>query len=179
MSRIGKNPVPIPSGVQITVDAGTIEVKGSKGSLTQSIPEGITVDVAAEQVTVTRSSDEGKYRALHGLTRALLANAVTGVSEGFSKQLDIVGVGYKAEMRSPKEIVFSLGYSHPVVYSVPDGIDVDYDGKANRLTVTGIDKQRVGQVAAEIRGHRPPEPYKGKGVRYADERILRKEAKKK
>ena len=177
MSRIGKNPVPIPSGVQITVDAGTIEVKGSKGSLTQPIPEGISVDVAAEQVTVTRSSDEGKYRALHGLTRALLANAVTGVSEGFTKQLDIVGVGYKAELRSAKEIVFSLGYSHQVVYNVPDGIDVDYDGKANRLTVTGIDKQKVGQVAAEIRALRPPDVYKGKGVRYTGEALKMKAGK--
>jgi large subunit ribosomal protein L6 len=126
---------------------------------------------------VTRGSDEKHVRALHGLTRALLANAVQGVSAGFARQLDIVGVGYKADVKGPREVVLSLGYSHPVVFRVPEGIDFSYDPKANRITVAGIDKQQVGQVAAELRALRPPDPYKGKGIRYTGEPLKLKAGK--
>ncbi len=169
MSRIGKNPIPIPAGVQVHVGHGVVEVKGPKGALLQPIPASIAVAVEGDQVVVTRANDERASRALHGLTRALLANAVHGVSVGFKKELDIVGVGYKAELKSERELSLSLGFSHPVLYRVPEGVTVAYDAKANRLTIEGIDKQKVGQAAAEIRAVRPPDPYKGKGVRYADE----------
>jgi large subunit ribosomal protein L6 len=128
-------------------------------------------------VVVSRSGDEPDVRALHGLVRALLANAVSGVTAGFKRELDIIGVGYKAEVRSPREVMLTLGYSHQVSYKVPEGISVSYDAKANRLTIEGVDKQRVGQVAAEIRGIRPPDVYKGKGVRYAGEHIKLKAGK--
>jgi len=177
MSRIGKNPIPIPGEVHVHVGHGVVQVKGPKGALLQPVPPGITVDVVEGEVRVTRAGDEGRVRALHGLTRALLANAVQGVSGGFRRQLDIVGVGYKAEMRTEQEIVFSLGHSHPVHYRVPDGITVTYDAKANRLTVEGIDRQKVGQVAADIRRLRPPDPYKGKGVKYTDEVLKLKAGK--
>jgi large subunit ribosomal protein L6 len=177
MSRIGKNPIPIPSGVNVHVGNGVVQVKGGKGSLLQPIPEQIAVKVEDEQVVVTRGSDEKHVRALHGLTRALLANAVQGVSAGFARQLDIVGVGYKADVKGPREVVLSLGYSHPVVFRVPEGIDFSYDPKANRITVAGIDKQQVGQVAAELRALRPPDPYKGKGIRYTGEPLKLKAGK--
>jgi large subunit ribosomal protein L6 len=177
MSRIGKNPIPIPAPVQLHVGNGVVQVKGPKGELLQVIPAGISVAVEGNQVVVTRGSDERELRALHGLTRALLANAITGVVEGFKKELEIVGVGYKAELRSPQEIVLSLGFSHQVNYRVPDGISVGYDGKANRLTIQGIDKQKVGQVAAELRAVRPPDAYKGKGVKYAGEVLKLKAGK--
>jgi len=169
MSRVGKNPIPIPQGVQVHVGHGVVEVKGPKGSLLQPVPASISVAVEEGRVVVTRANDERATRALHGLTRALLANAVHGVSVGFKKELDIVGVGYKAELKSPQEISLSLGFSHPVVYRLPEGVAVAYDAKANRITLEGIDKQKVGQAAAEIRAVRPPDPYKGKGVKYADE----------
>lgn len=177
MSRIGKNPISIPGEVQVHVGHGVVQVKGPKGSLLQPVPDGISVDVADGEVRVARAGDEGRLRALHGLTRALLANAVHGVSAGFRRQLDIVGVGYKAEMRSEDHIVFSLGHSHPVEFLVPEGITVTYDAKANRLTVEGIDRQKVGQVAANIRRLRPPDPYKGKGVKYTDEVLKLKAGK--
>ncbi len=177
MSRIGKSPIPIPSGVQVHVGNGVVQVKGAKGSILQPLPEGIEVTVKERSVEVKRSSDEARFRALHGLTRALLANAVTGVSAGFKRELDIVGVGYKAEAKGPQEMAFSLGYSHVVLYRAPEGVTLAYDGKANRVTVEGIDKQKVGQVAAEIRALRPPDPYKGKGVRYTGETLKLKAGK--
>jgi large subunit ribosomal protein L6 len=177
MSRIGKNPIPVPTGVQVQVDGGIVSIKGPKGTLVQPLPAGITAAVEGGSVVVSRSCDEPEARALHGLSRALLANAVAGVTAGFKRELEIVGVGYKAEVKSPREVMFSLGFSHQVSYKVPEGISVSYDAKANRLTIEGIDKQRVGQVAAEIRGIRPPDIYKGKGVRYADEHIKLKAGK--
>jgi large subunit ribosomal protein L6 len=177
MSRIGKNPIPLPKGVQVHVGNGVVQVKGPKGSLLQPVPGGITVAVEAEQVVVRREGDERQTRALHGLTRALLANAVTGVTEGFKRELDIVGVGYKAELKGGQEVSLSLGFSHTVSYKLPEGVTVTYEAKANRLTITGIDRQKVGQVAAEIRAIRPPDPYKGKGVKYSDEVLKLKAGK--
>jgi large subunit ribosomal protein L6 len=177
MSRIGKNPVPVPKGVEVRVDGGTVSVKGPKGTLVQPLPAGIAAAVEEDRVVVSRSGDEPETRALHGLARALLANAVTGVSAGFKRELDIIGVGYKAEVKSPREVMLSLGFSHQVSYKVPEGVSVSYDAKANRLTIEGVDKQRVGQAAAEIRGIRPPDVYKGKGVRYAGEHIKLKAGK--
>lgn len=177
MSRIGKMPVRIPSGVQVHVGNGVVQVKGPKGSLLRPIPEGITITVQGEEATVQRNSDLPAMRALHGLTRALLANAVLGVTAGFRKQLDIQGVGYKAELRGSDELVLSLGFSHPVVFRAPEGVTVTYDAKANRITLEGIDKQKVGQAAAEIRGIRPPDPYKGKGVKYTEEVLKLKAGK--
>lgn len=177
MSRIGKMPVRIPSGVQVHVGNGVVQVKGPKGSLLRPIPDGVTITVEGEEVTVQRGSDLPAVRALHGLTRALLANAVLGVTTGFRKQLDIQGVGYKAELRGSDELVLSLGFSHPVVFRVPEGVTLTYDAKANRITLEGIDKQKVGQAAAEIRGIRPPDPYKGKGVKYTEEVLKLKAGK--
>ncbi len=177
MSRIGKNPIPIPKAVTVTVADGMVQVKGPKGTIASPIPAGIAVAVEGEQVVVTRTGDLPPVRALHGLTRALLANAISGVTAGFKRELDIVGVGYKAELKSPREVVLSLGFSHQVVYKVPEGIAVTYDAKANRLTIEGIDKQKVGQVAAEIRSVRPPDAYKGKGVKYTDEVLKLKAGK--
>jgi large subunit ribosomal protein L6 len=177
MSRIGKNPIPVPSGVQVHVGNGVVQVKGPKGSLLQAVPGGISVAVEGEQVVVRREGDEREKRALHGLTRALLANAVTGVTQGFKRELDIVGVGYKAELKSAQELSLSLGFSHQVSYKLPEGVAVSYEAKANRLTITGIDRQKVGQVAAEIRALRPPDPYKGKGVKYSDEVLKLKAGK--
>ena len=176
MSRIGKQPIPLPKGVDVTIDGALIRVKGPKGVLEVSLMEGITAAVDDGVLTLGRADDERRTRAFHGLARALMANAVTGVSDGWSKALDIIGIGYRAEKQG-KAVVFNLGYSHPINFEIPDGIDIDVDGKANRVTVTGIDRQKVGQVAAEIRGLRPPEPYKGKGVRYADERVRTKAGK--
>ncbi len=177
MSRIGKNPIPLPKGVQVHVGNGVVQVKGPKGSLLQPVPGGITVAVEGEQVVVRREGDEREARALHGLTRALLANAVTGVTEGFKRELDIVGVGYKAELKGGQDLTLFLGFSHSVAYKLPEGVTVTYEAKANRLTITGIDRQKVGQVAAEIRAIRPPDPYKGKGVKYSDEVLKLKAGK--
>ena len=177
MSRIGKNPIPIPKAVQVTVADAMVQVKGPKGTIASPIPVGIAVAVEGEQVVVTRTGDLPSVRALHGLTRALLANAISGVTAGFKRELDIVGVGYKAELKSPREIVLSLGFSHQVTYKVPEGVAISYDAKANRLTIEGIDKQKVGQVAAEIRSVRPPDAYKGKGVKYSDEVLKLKAGK--
>jgi large subunit ribosomal protein L6 len=177
MSRIGKNPIPIPKAVQVTVAEGVVQVKGPKGSLQHPVPAGITVVVEGEQVVVRRGSDEPNVRALHGLVRALLANAIGGVTAGFKRELDIVGVGFKAELKNPRELVLSLGFSHTVTYKAPEGVAISYDAKANRLTIEGIDKQQVGQVAAEIRGVRPPDAYKGKGVKYVGEVLKLKAGK--
>jgi large subunit ribosomal protein L6 len=176
MSRIGKKPVPIPKGVEVTIEESVIRVKGPKGSLEVPVLPGVSAAIEDGVVTLTRSGDERQLRSFHGLNRALLANATTGVSEGWKKQLDIVGIGYRAEKRA-NEVVFNLGYSHPINFPIPDGIEIEVDSKTNQVTVMGIDRQQVGQIAAEIRALRPPEPYKGKGVRYADERVRTKAGK--
>ncbi len=176
MSRIGKMPVAIPKGVEVKADAGQVRVKGPKGELTSAIPSGLTVTVADGQLKIARGSDEPKARAAHGLLRSLVANNVEGVTKGFTRELEISGVGYKAEVKA-KSVVFSLGYSHPVDFPIPEGIAVAIDAKAGKITVTGADKQRVGQTAAEIRKLRVPDPYKAKGIKYADEVIKRKVGK--
>ena len=176
MSRIGKKEIPLPKGVEVKHDANGVTVKGPKGTLTTAFVPGIGVKVENNVVQFTRADEEKKTRAFHGLMRALVASNVKGVSEGFKKELDIVGVGYRAEVKG-KEVVFQLGYSHPVRFAIPQGIDIAVDAKTGHITVTGIDKQKVGQVAAEIRGLREPDPYKGKGIKYSDEVIRRKAGK--
>ena len=176
MSRIGKKPIPLPKGVEIRHEGNTLTVKGPKGSLTTPVVAGIGVSVEDNVVQFSRGNDEGKTRSLHGLMRALVANNVTGVTEGFKRELDIVGVGYRAEVKG-REVVFQLGYSHPVRFPIPEGIDITVDAKTNHITINGIDKQKVGQVAAEIRSLREPDPYKGKGIKYSNEVIRRKAGK--
>jgi large subunit ribosomal protein L6 len=176
MSRIGKMPIPIPKGVEVKLGDEQTEVKGPKGVLAVKALPGITMVVEDGQIVLSRANEERQTRAFHGLNRALLANATIGVSEGWQKVLEIVGIGYRADKQG-KAVVFNLGHSHPINFEIPDGIEIEVDGKANRVTVNGIDRQRVGQVAAEIRGLRPPEPYKGKGVRYLGERIRTKAGK--
>jgi large subunit ribosomal protein L6 len=176
VSRIGRLPISIPKGVEVRADRESVRVKGPKGDLASRIPPGLTVAVENGEVRITRSNDEPQQRAYHGLLRSLLANAVTGVTKGFSKDLEIVGVGYKAEVKG-KAVVFSLGYSHPIEFPIPEGISVALDSKAGKLTVAGADRQRVGQTAAEIRKLRIPDPYKAKGIKYADEIIRRKVGK--
>jgi len=176
MSRIGNKPIPLPKGVEVKKDANGIVVKGPKGSMTTTVVPGIDVKVENNTVSFTRGDNEGRSRAAHGLMRALIANNVVGVTQGFKKELDIVGVGYRAEVKG-KEVVFQLGYSHPVRFPIPKGIDIAVDGKTGHIIVTGIDKQQVGQTAAEIRGLREPDPYKGKGIKYSDEVIRRKAGK--
>ena len=175
MSRIGKKEIPLPKGVEVRQDGGAVVVKGPKGSLTTQLVADITMKVEDNVVKFERPNDEGKTRAFHGLMRALVANNVKGVSEGFKRELDIIGVGYRAEVKA-KEVIFQLGYSHPVKFPIPEGIDIAID-KAGHVTVTGMDKQAVGQVAAEIRGLREPDPYKGKGIKYTEEVIRRKAGK--
>ena len=176
MSRIGKKPVPLPKGVEAHVGNGVIQVKGPKGNLLVGLMPGITASIEDGILTLDRANEERQTRAYHGLNRALVANAVTGVSEGWKKELEIIGIGYRAEKKD-NAVVFNLGYSHPIEYPIPEGIDIEVDSKANKLAVVGIDRQKVGQVAAEIRGLRPPEPYKGKGIRYAGEHIRIKAGK--
>ena len=176
MSRIGKEPVPIPSGVDVALADGTVTVKGPKGELSQAVPEGITVEIADGQVVVTRASDHRRHRALHGLTRSLIANMVTGVTDGYSKSLEIVGVGYRAQARGNNALVIQAGYSHPIEITAPEGVTFEVPSPT-RITVSGADKQVVGQVAADIRAVRKPEPYKGKGIRYAGEQVRRKAGK--
>lgn len=175
MSRIGKLPVPVPAGVKVTLDGNTMTVNGPKGSLTQDLHERMTIAVETDQIVVSRPSDEKQDAALHGLTRALINNMVVGVTTGFQKDLEINGVGYRAEV-SGKVLTLSLGYSHPVVYQMPEGVSVEVE-KQTKLSVKGIDKQLVGSAAAKIRSFRKPEPYKGKGIKYADEHIVRKAGK--
>ena len=177
MSRIGRMPVVIPKGVEVRSDAGQVRVKGPKGELVSAIPEGLTVAIADGEVRISRGSDEPRSRAIHGLLRSLVANNVEGVTKGFVKDLEISGVGYKAEVRG-KSVVFSLGYSHPVDFPIPEGIAIAIDAKAGKMTVSGADKQKVGQTAAEIRKLRVPDPYKAKGIKYSDEVIRRKVGKK-
>jgi large subunit ribosomal protein L6 len=175
MSRIGKLPVAIPAGVKVSLDGNKMTVQGPKGTLSQELHERISIAVETEQIVLTRSTDEKQDNALHGLTRALINNMVVGVTTGFQKEMEINGVGYRAEI-SGKVLTLSLGYSHPVVYELPEGISVEVE-KQTKLTVKGIDKQLVGSAAAKIRSFRKPEPYKGKGIKYADERIVRKAGK--
>jgi large subunit ribosomal protein L6 len=176
MSRIGKAPVAVPNGVTVTLkDGNVISVKGPKGELTRSLPSAMAVKQENGTVTVTRPSDEDQHKALHGLTRTLIANMVEGVTKGFSKNLELVGVGYKAEKR-PYGLQLSLGYSHPIEYRAPQGITLNAP-VPTQIVVEGANKEVVGQVAAEIRSLRPPEPYKGKGVKYAGEQIRRKAGK--
>ncbi|HKB80672.1 MAG TPA: 50S ribosomal protein L6 [Thermoanaerobaculia bacterium] len=176
MSRIGRKPISLPKGVEVKKDDRSVTVKGPKGTLSTAIVPGIEVKVDNNVVSFDRRDEEGKTRAAHGLMRALVANNVLGVTQGFKRELDIVGVGYRAEVRG-KEVVFQLGYSHPIHFAVPKGIDIAVDGKTGHITVSGIDKQQVGQTAAEIRGLREPDPYKGKGIKYSDEIIRRKAGK--
>lgn len=174
MSRIGKLPIAIPSGVTITVDPDNITVAGSKGTLTQFTMPGVTVKQEEGNVVVTRENDEPQNRAKHGLMRTLVNNMVTGVTQGFSKQLEVNGVGFRVALAG-QDLKMNLGYSHEVIYHLPQGIQATVE--QNKITISGISKQQVGQVAAEIRSLRKPEPYKGKGIKYADERIIRKSGK--
>ncbi|MFZ2493029.1 MAG: 50S ribosomal protein L6 [Thermoanaerobaculia bacterium] len=176
MSRIGKKEIALPKGVEVRQDDSAITVKGPKGSLQTAHIPGITMKVEDNVVKFERVNDEGKTRAFHGLVRALVANNVKGVSEGFKRELDIVGVGYRAEVKG-REVVFQLGYSHPVRFAIPEGIEITVDPKTGHITIVGIDKQKVGQTAAEIRSLREPDPYKGKGIKYSDEVIRRKAGK--
>jgi large subunit ribosomal protein L6 len=176
MSRIGKSPISVPSGVDITLSAGSISVKGPQGTLSRSLPGEITVRQEDSTLVVERPNDERQNRALHGLTRSLVANMVTGVTTGFTKELEIVGVGYRATAKGPNAIELALGFSHAVPVQAPDGITFEVPAPT-RIIVKGIDKEKVGQVAADIRKIRKPEPYKGKGVRYAGEYVQRKAGK--
>ncbi len=175
MSRIGKKPIPLPAGVKYKVEGNTVLVEGPKGKVSALIAEGITVKGADGQLQLERASDD--RAALHGLTRALVNNAVLGVTKGWTKELDIVGVGYRAELKGKGTVVFTLGYSHPIEFPLPSGIDVAIDPKQTHLVVTGVDRQKVGQVAADMRSLRKPDPYKNKGVRYSDERLKKKAGK--
>ena len=175
MSRIGKKPIAVPKGVTVKVAEGAVEVKGPKGQLRQAFPAGISFELADGRLLATRQGDNPELGKFHGLARSLVANAVTGVTEGFKRELDIVGVGYRAEVKG-KQAVFALGYSHPVVLDIPNGIDITID-KQTHITVTGIDRQLVGQVAANIRRMRKPDPYKQKGVRYMGEVLKKKVGK--
>ena len=175
MSRIGKKPIVVPKGVTIKLHDGAVEVQGPKGKLRQAFPAGINFELADGTLSAKRSTDDPALGKFHGLARSLVANAVAGVTDGFKRELDIVGVGYRAEVKG-KQIVFALGYSHPVVYDIPAAIDVVID-KQTHITVTGVDRQLVGQVAANIRRLRKPDPYKQKGVRYTGE-VLKKKAGK-
>jgi large subunit ribosomal protein L6 len=175
MSRIGKKPIAIPKGVKVDVQSGAVDVQGPKGKLRQTLPAGIGFEVSGDQLQARTLREDPELGKFHGLARSLVANAVRGVTEGFRKDLDIVGVGYRAEVKG-KQVHFALGYSHPVVFDIPPGIDVAID-KLTHVTVTGIDRQLVGQVAANIRSLRKPDPYKQKGVRYTGE-VLKKKAGK-
>ena len=176
MSRVGRMPIPVPQDVTVALDDGSVSVTGPHGTLERRLPEGVAVSREGDVLVVTRADDERRHRALHGLTRSLVANMVTGVTQGFAKELEIVGVGYRATARGPQSIELALGYSHPVVVDAPEGISFEVPSPT-RIVVRGIDKELVGQVAADIRKVRKPEPYKGKGVRYAGERVLRKAGK--
>ncbi len=175
MSRIGQSPITVPSGVEITLTGDRVVVKGSKGSLEQSIPEAITITQEGDTVVVARQDDERDSRSLHGLVRSLVANMVQGVTEGYTKELEIIGVGYRAALKG-SGLELQLGFSHSIVFDAPEGITFATPAPT-RITISGFDKQLVGQVAADIRKLRKPEPYKGKGIRYVGERVLRKSGK--
>lgn len=175
MSRIGKQPIPIPGNAKVKIEDGVFLAEGPKGKVSEKLFPECPVEIEDGEIKIDRTSNLGAVRAKHGLIRALLANAVQGVTEGFQKDLEIVGVGYRGEIKG-KEAHFALGYSHPVIFPIPEGISIEID-KNNKISVSGADRQQVGQVAAEIRSLRPPDPYKAKGVRYSGEHIRRKEGK--
>jgi large subunit ribosomal protein L6 len=175
MSRIGKKPITLPQGVKYTVQTNTVVVEGPKGKVSALIPEGISLSDKDGILTVERQNDS--QAAVHGLARALVFNAVEGVTNGWKKDLDVVGIGYRVEMKGKNTVVFTLGYSHPIEFPLPTGIEVAIDPKQTHVTVTGIDRQKVGQVAADMRALRKPDPYKNKGVRYSDEKLKKKVGK--
>ena len=175
MSRIGRKPIAIPKEVKVNIQGNVVAVQGPKGKLETHLPPGIKMDQKDGHLLAERDNDH--QAALHGLARALVNNAVEGVTKGWTRELEIVGIGYRAELKGKETVVFSLGYSHPIEYPLPSGVTVAIDPKQTRLTVTGIDRQKVGQVAAEMRGLRPPDPYKNKGVRYVGERLKKKVGK--
>src|SRR5215468_8336679 len=175
MSRIGKKPIEIPKGVTVKLDGNTVAVQGPKGKLETPLPVGIKMEQKDGHLLAVRENDS--QAAVHGLARALVNNAVEGVTKGWTKELEIVGVGYRAEMKGKTTVVFTLGYSHPIEVPLPTGVECAIDAKQTRLTVSGIDRQKVGQVAADMRGLRPPDPYKNKGVRYLGERLKKKVGK--
>jgi large subunit ribosomal protein L6 len=175
MSRIGKKPIPIPKGVTFKVEGHTVAVQGPKGKLDTVLPAGITIQEKDGIIVAVRENDS--QAALHGLARALVNNAVEGVTKGWTRELEIVGIGYRAEMKGKTMVVFNLGYSHAIEYPLPTGVDASVDPKQTKIALTGIDRQKVGQVAAEMRSLRPPDPYKNKGVRYAGERLKKKVGK--
>ncbi len=177
MSRVGKLPISIPDGVEITVDSDNrVTAKGPKGELTAQIPPQIKVSIKDGVVTAERDSEAKLSRSMHGLSRSLIWNIVQGITEGYQKKLQVVGVGFRSELRG-KSLLLNIGYSHPILFTPPDGIEIGVDSKANEITVSGIDKQLVGVVAAKIRAFKKPEPYKGKGIRYIDETVRRKAGK--
>ncbi len=176
MSRIGRAPIPVPGGVEVTIEPELVRVSGPKGALSERIPRDITVSRQDDQIVVTRPTDRGEHRALHGLVRTLVANMVTGVSNGYEKRLEIQGVGYRAQLKGA-DLELALGYSHPVSIAAPDGIEFEVP-QPTRIVVRGISKQQVGEIAATIRKQRPPEPYKGKGIRYEGEQVTRKVGKR-
>jgi large subunit ribosomal protein L6 len=176
MSRIGKKPIELPKGVKVDLKQGTIHVKGPKGSLSRELPPNVEVKVDSSVISVVRLGEDRKHGAFQGLARALLANMVVGVTEDFEKKMQIEGVGYRVALQG-KKLVFSLGYSHPVEFQLPAGIDAQVGEKGLLFSISGVDKDLVGQTAATIRGFRPPEPYKGKGIRYTDEKVRRKAGK--
>lgn len=175
MSRIGRQPIAVPAGVEVKIDGSTVSVKGPKGALTRTVHSNMKVELNGDQITVTRPDDSNLNKSLHGLTRTLVANMVEGVTNGYTKELEINGVGYRAAKQG-KDLVLNIGFSHQVIVSEIDGITIDVPS-TNKVVISGPDKQKVGQFAAEIREKRPPEPYKGKGIKYVDEHIRRKEGK--
>jgi large subunit ribosomal protein L6 len=175
MSRIGKKPIPLPSGVKYIVQGNLIVVEGPKGKVEQPIPSGIKLETKDGFVLASRENDS--QAAIHGLTRALVSNAIEGVTKGWSKDLDVIGIGYRVELKGKNTVVFTLGYSHPIEFALPTGITAVIDPKQTRITISGIDRQKVGQVAADMRALRKPDPYKNKGVRYADEKLKKKVGK--
>jgi large subunit ribosomal protein L6 len=176
MSRVGRAPIPVPSGVEVTISGSDVSVKGPKGTLARTIPDPITIRQEGEELLVERPNDEREARSRHGLVRALVNNMVVGVSAGFTRELEIVGVGYRATAAGPNKLDLALGFSHPVDFTAPDGVTFEVPSPT-RVIISGIDKELVGQTAANIRKIRKPEPYKGKGIRYAGERIIRKAGK--
>ncbi len=175
MSRIGRQPIPLPATVKYAVQGNTLVVEGPRGKVQQPIPSGIALETRDGHIHAVRDNDS--QAAIHGLTRALVFNAVEGVTKGWSKDLDIVGIGYRVELKGPAMVVFTLGYSHPIEFPLPTGITASVDAKQTRLTIAGIDRQKVGQVAADMRSLRKPDPYKNKGVRYAGEKLKKKAGK--
>ena len=175
MSRIGKKPIELPKGVTIKIEGNTVAVQGPKGKLDTSLPPGIRMEQKDGHLLAIRDNDQ--QAAFHGLARALVNNAVEGVTKGWTRELEIVGIGYRAEMKGKNMVVFTLGYSHPIEYPLPTGIEAAVDPKQTKISITGIDRQKVGQVAAEMRSLRPPDPYKNKGVRYAGEKLKKKVGK--